>query len=106
MNKPGVTNTIAQNIFTSPNNKSRTGGCLVTGVKQSPRRFPRHYRTKTHDNPDDNIVTIWVVITPTEPQGESCPPDARPPSPNDKHCERGVERREGRKKESGCEERE
>lgn len=58
MNKPGATNTIAQNIFTSPNNKSRTGECFATSVKHPRRHFPPHYHTKTHDNPDDNRVTI------------------------------------------------
>ena len=58
MNKPGATSTIAQNIFTSPNNKSRTGECFATSVKRPRRHFPPHYHTKTHDNPDDNRVTI------------------------------------------------
>lgn len=97
-------NTTPQNTSTSPKNKPRTGERLTIGVKHPPRSFPPHYHLKTHDNLDDNTVTIWVVITPNKPQGGTCPPGARPPSPNDKHCERGVERREGRKKERGCEE--
>lgn len=58
MNKPGVTNTIPQNIFTYPNNKPCTGECLATGVKRPLRHFPPHYHTKNHDNTDDNTVTI------------------------------------------------
>ena len=74
-------NTTPQNTSTSPKNKPRTGERLAIGVKHRPRAFPPHYHTKTHDNLDDNTVTIWVVITPIKPQGGTCPPGAGAPPP-------------------------
>lgn len=96
-------NTTPQNIFTSPKNKPRNTEYILAAVKHHPSRSPPHYHLKNHDNPDDNNVTIWVVITPSKSQGVTCPPDARPPSHNACRWVRGVERREGRKKDSGCE---
>lgn len=83
MNKPGEMTTTPQNTFKSPKNKPRNHEYIPAAVKHHSSCSPPHYHLKNHDNPDDNTVTIWFVITPTKPQGGTCPPDARPPSPND-----------------------